>query len=83
MPAKISHIQVSDVVGPAPTTMSGLPSVRGVIALVEVDGMPHLPRPTHPSPRACPCPGIPETCPSGEDTLLFLLTRSTGATAVR
>jgi hypothetical protein len=69
--AKISHVQVSDGVGPAPATMPGLPSVRGVIALVEVDGMPHLAT-TPPLPRACSLPGIPETCPSGEDMLLFL-----------
>ena len=48
--------------------MPGLPSGRGVIALVGVDGMPHLPRPAHPGPRACPSPaGILKTCPSGED----------------
>jgi hypothetical protein len=51
--------------------MPGLPSVRGVIALVEVDGMPHLA--TSPAPLRVLVVGIPETCPSGEDMLLFFL----------
>ena len=55
MPAKINHIQVSGV-APAPATLPGLPSGRGVIALVEVDGMPHLAPgpPTQIRVPACP-----------------------------
>jgi hypothetical protein len=73
MPAQINHTQVYGVAGPAPAMMPGLPSVRGVIALVEVDGMPHLPRPTPPRSASLLVPGIPETCPSGEGALLSFL----------
>jgi hypothetical protein len=71
MPAKINHIQVSGVAGPASGHVArlALRPRRDSPCGGRWDATSPPPA-THPGLRACLTPGIPETCPPGEGTPL-------------